>query len=358
MERKISDLLDYIQDDTVRIRTKDVASSERVKELFMKKAENSNIANVPKLKRARKVFTILAAAVLMTALTVTVFAYSGILSVGTIFINRDRDVEQRSQVAQEALEDFIKTVQPQETLSADLPERNTQNPDVALHPAQAVLNWFAGLLDQDSLAQMEMSDRALELKDGTVMFFFSPGEDHPLYADMIDVHISSDGRLYGIDLRGTHPYPQPENCPEKYIFRGLHRGSGIEYDFFIADLYLSEVAYPDRAVYSALAESAAIDAMALLVSNGFADADPDAIEVVYYEHFDGGAAWVDVLMENGDNYCLYLHPDDFRLLGFALYTPERLSAGDGNAALFDALRRGVLEEYQKQQQELIATGVG
>jgi len=75
MERKITDLLDCIQDDTVQIRTKDVASLERIKELAMKKADNINTTNATTYKRTRKVSTILIAAILaVTLLTGAAFA--------------------------------------------------------------------------------------------------------------------------------------------------------------------------------------------------------------------------------------------------------------------------------------------
>ena len=68
MEKKITDLLDCIQDDSVQIRAKDVASLERIKELAMEKANNSNPANTITQRRTRKLSTILIAAALAVSL--------------------------------------------------------------------------------------------------------------------------------------------------------------------------------------------------------------------------------------------------------------------------------------------------
>ena len=81
MEKKISDLLDCIQDDNVHFHTKDVASLERIKELSMKKADNINITNATIQRRTRKKLTILIAAVLVTML----FAGAAFAAVQSIF---------------------------------------------------------------------------------------------------------------------------------------------------------------------------------------------------------------------------------------------------------------------------------
>jgi hypothetical protein len=73
MEIKITDLLDCIQDDTVHILDKDIASLERVKELSMKKATNSIIE---KRKRISSKAILIAAtiSILVVSLVGTAFA--------------------------------------------------------------------------------------------------------------------------------------------------------------------------------------------------------------------------------------------------------------------------------------------
>ena len=64
MEIKISDMMDYITDDTVPLQIKNMAASDKIKETVMKKLHTNN--NV--VKRTRKTSTILIAAVLIAAL--------------------------------------------------------------------------------------------------------------------------------------------------------------------------------------------------------------------------------------------------------------------------------------------------
>ena len=71
MEIKISDMMDYIQDDTVQLQIKTIASSDKIKGATMKKLHN----NTTKHKGTRKTAKILIAAVLIAAmLTGTAFA--------------------------------------------------------------------------------------------------------------------------------------------------------------------------------------------------------------------------------------------------------------------------------------------
>jgi len=314
--------------------------------------------NKKRRKYGKRTAALLIAALFLMALTATALAHSGLL--GWIFSDRDEDVRQRSKTAQAVLEDFAKIAPP---TAADNPEDSTltdspDDPDLQQQAANAAISWFAGLLEQDRWQDMEMSEYASESEEGAVTFYFNPVEQSSPYEETISVAISPDGRIYSIDLRQAIFYPQPENCPEEYLGRGTNMRSGEEFDVFYADLYLKMVAYPDRDAYAVPAEKGALDAMALLLEAGLIDADLQTVDVVYFNCFTGGAAWVDVLMANGDAYRVFLQPDDFRLLGFMLFTPEHLANGNGNAALFDALRNGTLEEYERHQQELYATSVG
>ncbi|MCL2162788.1 MAG: hypothetical protein FWH55_00045 [Oscillospiraceae bacterium] len=77
MERRITDLLDCIQDDTVQLRPKDVASLERVTELAMNKVGNINITYISVQKRSLKVSAILIAAALTFVLLTGVALATG-----------------------------------------------------------------------------------------------------------------------------------------------------------------------------------------------------------------------------------------------------------------------------------------
>jgi len=301
---------------------------------------------------SKRVLVAIITAVLVVALSVTAMAYSGLL--GWIFVDRDQTTQQHSETAQNILNDFTAIMQGQDI---DAEDSMVSTADDLNSPENIANNAASWLADQIEQGAMVISEFAGESKDGIVTYYFSPGDD-PIYYRSIRVEISADGLLYGIDFRAAYPYPQPENCPEEYTDRATYVSDGKEHDVFYQDLYLSQAGYPDSDAYRALAEPAAFDAMTLLVDSGFINADLNTIEVIYFQCFNGGAAWVDVLMENGDNYCLFLQPDDFRPLGFMLFTPERLACGDGNAALFEALRNGTVEEYWEKQRESYANGVG
>ena len=72
MEKRITDLLDCIQDDTVRLRSKDVASLERIKELTMNKisAFEPISAPIPTMRKPRRRFTVAAAAAIICILAI------------------------------------------------------------------------------------------------------------------------------------------------------------------------------------------------------------------------------------------------------------------------------------------------
>ena len=77
MEKKITDLLDCIQDDTVQLKIRDVASIDRIKEATMKKIDGRNNRNGV-TKKVRKLSSMVAvAAVMLVLLAGTAFAIVG-----------------------------------------------------------------------------------------------------------------------------------------------------------------------------------------------------------------------------------------------------------------------------------------
>ena len=301
--------------------------------------------------RHKRIIGVLVTVIAVTALSITALAYSGLM--GWILPDRDAETKQMSESAQDALSNFAGLTTPSDE-SRDVGiaiDEERDREDIAVDAA----NRFSGQVTV-AWPEITLSDYAMEYEDGAVLFYFSPGENTSLKGS-ISVQVSKEGAVTGIDLRQAIPYPQPEDCPEEYTGRAIDM-DGNEIDVFYADYYLPTVTYPDRSVYAPKAEAAAAEAMAQLYENGFIAADPSTVDIIYFENFNGGAAWVDVLMENGDVYCLFLQPDGFSILGFDLRTTEQLAAGNGNADLYEALRNGTLEEYQKQQQELYATSVG
>lgn len=76
LEKKISDMMDYIQDDSVRLQMKDIVASERIKEATMKK-----ISTKSKINKRKQVFSRMAGtvAIIMLLSGVTVYAYMGFI---------------------------------------------------------------------------------------------------------------------------------------------------------------------------------------------------------------------------------------------------------------------------------------
>ena len=281
----------------------------------MKNIEN-NKQKDPVKKHGKRFTLILIAAVLATALTATALAYSGVLR----FFRVSEEPGAEAQAA-EALD---------------------------------VLNNFAG-----EETGMESNDTALQYETGETLYFYERYES-AVRTETAYVNIGDDGVIYWLDLRDTYGYSEPENCPARYISTGWIRDGEekIPSRRFNADLYLNEVAYPDLTDYIPLAEDAAYDAMAELLEGGFIDADLETIQMTVFDMFNGGAANVYVLMENGDAYRVFLHPDDFTCIGFILFTPEILEAGNGPKDYLDALRNGTTEEYEAAQAEAYAGAVG
>ena len=76
LEKKISDMMDYIQDDSVRLQMKDIVASERIKEVTMKKISTKSKINKRKQVFSRMVGTV---ATIMLLSGVTVYAYMGFI---------------------------------------------------------------------------------------------------------------------------------------------------------------------------------------------------------------------------------------------------------------------------------------
>ena len=338
---------------------KETFSSVKASENTLSEVLKMTVHKSEKKKSRSRKRSALALAVIASLMALTATALSHYELIGWIFIDRDADISARSEIAQEALEDFVAaaTAPPAEASPTSQPEAAPEAPDKPRQTAQAAVSWLAAQLSADALFNMEILEFAHEKLDGTVSFHFILPENAPGTSPVF-VDIGADGQLYGIDLRSAYPYTPPEGVPEEYFTRMTSWSTGEEYDFFLADAYLSELAYPDRTAYAPLAQEGAKAAMAQLLDGGFIDADLSAIEVVYFDIFSGSAAWVWVLLEDRSSYCLYLQPDDLKLLGFALYTPERLAVGDGNADFLSALRQGTIAQYNEAQQKLYEAGVG
>ena len=76
LEKKISEMMDYIQDDSVELQTKDIVSSERIKEVTMKKIAAKSKVNKRKQMISRMARTV---ATIMLLSGVTVYAYMGFI---------------------------------------------------------------------------------------------------------------------------------------------------------------------------------------------------------------------------------------------------------------------------------------
>ena len=278
-------------------------------------AERNKAKKTRRVMGRRRVAVIVLAAVLALALAFTVLACTGLWD-WIISIHRDPDTERRGEIAQETAEKIT---------------------------GEEVI----------------IDETALDLDNGILYYFYTQELQDNLR--QAQVQVDENGRITWLDLRLFYPYPQPENCPDKYI-RHLRTklDGGEEFEFFLADQYLSEVVYPDRDAYNERVQDAARYALNYLYQEGYIEANAEDADLIFFEYFNAGSACVDVLMKNGDVYVLFLLPEGLEPAGFLLHPAEELAAMEHErfTALFDAVRNGTLEKYEDAQQAAFENGEG
>ena len=271
----------------------------------------------------RRVAIMVAAALLALALATCAMAHFGLWD-WLISARRDADTEQRGEIAQGAVEKLTEQ-------------------------------------------KVEMYETAEEMDNGIIYHFsVADWEDK---AQRALVQVDDAGCITWLDLRELYPFAKPEDCPPEYLttlsqldFNTMEIIEGSERERFLADNYLSEVAYPDFYAYNALVQEPARTAVDFYQNKGYLEASSADIELVCFSRFNGGSAWVNLLMKNGDILAVFLQPDDMTPLGFMLRTAEEI---DGNCwraqydAEFAAVDNHMLEEYRAAQQaEYAANGIG
>lgn len=266
----------------------------------------------------KKAVVLALAAALVAALAVTAAAYSGIWD-WIIRPDRDADTIARGEIAQTAVEQAVG-------------------------------------------AEMEMAEIAAELDDGIQYRFYS--EDLTGGYASATATVNEAGRIIALDVSAAFPYPEPEEYPDDFI---RYTSSSIDGPFlptFDSQRWLMEVAYPDRDAYNEKIQGLAPLAVDWLYGQGWLEASGKDIDLIYFEYFMPDFAFVDVLMQNGDLYFLYLLPDDGAPVGFYLRPAEELQAlEDGHTVntpyqKLEAVRNGTLDEWQAAWQEELANSPG
>ena len=309
---------------TAKERIQEALSEIRASETLLEEVvamTNRTDTQHPHLVRRTVIFVV--AALLALALATGAMAHFGLWD-WIISAHRDADTEQRGEIAQAAVEELTEQ-------------------------------------------KAEMQETAEEMENGIIYHFsVADWEDK---AQRALVQVDDIGRITWLDLRELSPYAKPEDCPPEYLttlsqldFHTLEIIEGSEREHFLADSYLSEVAYPDFYAYNALVQEPARTAIDFYQSKGYIEAGSADVDLVCFSRFNGGSAWVNVLMKNGDILAVFLQPDDMTPLGFMLRTAEEI---DGNGwresydKEFEAMRSRTLEEYRSAKQaEYAATGVG
>lgn len=271
----------------------------------------------------RRVAIMVAAALLALALATCAMAHFGLWD-WLISTHRDADTQQRGEIAQ-------------------------------------------GVVEKLTEQKVEMHETAEEMENGIIYHFsVADWEDK---AQRALVQVDDAGRITWLDLRELYPYAKPEDCPPEYLttlsqfdFNTMEIIEGSEREHFLADNYLSEIAYPDFYAYNALVQEPARTAVAFYQSKGYIKAGSTDIELVCFSRFSGGSAWVNVLMTNRDVLAVFLQPDDMTPQGFMLRTAAEID-GNGWRAQYDAefasVANHALEAYRAAQQaEYAANGVG
>ena len=295
------------------------ASDELLEEVIS--LTNSTISH--KTNVTRRVAIMVAAAILALVLATGAMAHFGLWD-WLISTHRDADTQQRGEIAQ-------------------------------------------GVVEKLTEQKVEMHETAEEMENGIIYHFsVADWEDK---AQRALVQVDDAGRITWLDLRELYPFARPEDCPPEYLttlsqldFNTMETIEGSEREHFLADNYLSEVAYPDFYAYNVLLQEPARTAVDFYQSKGYLDAGSAVIELVCFSRFSGGSAWVNVLMKNGDILAVFLQPDDMTPLGFMLRTAEEIDSNGWRAqydAEFAAIANQTLEEYRAAQQaEYAVNGVG
>ena len=271
----------------------------------------------------RHVGRIVITAILALALATGAVAYFGLWD-WIINVHRDADTEQRGEIAQEVIEQF-------------------------------------------SDRKMKIQETAEKMDNG-IIYHFSVADWEDKEGQAL-VQMDDTGRITWLDLRELYPYPKPENCRPAYLrtiaqmdFNSLQLMEGTETELFLADHYLSEVVYPDFYGYNDRIQEPARIAINFYHSKGYLDATAEDIAKICFECFNGGCAWVNVLMKNGDIISVFLQPDDMTPLGFLLRTAEELDSNGWRSRYdeeFAAIDNHTLEDYRAEKQsEYAANGVG
>lgn len=295
------------------------ASDELLEEVF----SMVNSMNFHKSHFTRRAAILVAAAILALALATSAMAHFGLWD-WLISTHRDADTQQRGEIAQGAVEDLTEQ-------------------------------------------KVEMQETAEEMDSGIIYHFsVADWEDK---AQRALVQVDDAGRITWLDLRELYPFAKPEDCPPEYLttlsqldFNTMEIIEGSEREHFLADNYLSEVAYPDFYAYNVLVQEPARTAVDFYQSKGYIKAGSTDIELVCFSRFSGGSAWVNVLMKNGDVLAVFLQPDDMTPQGFMLRTAAEID-GNGWRAQYDAefasVANHALEEFRAAQQaEYAVNGVG
>lgn len=287
------------------------ASEDTIQEVINMKQQREN----KKAFGAKQIFVIAAAVVLAIALAVSATAHYGLWD-WIISPDRDADTQERGEIAQKVIEQAMGT-------------------------------------------EMEMANEALEDNDRGVSYYFYSEELENSLAKA-SVQVDESGRITMLDMRSFYPYPQPEDCPEEYIYHGFDPYANEETVRFLADLYLAEVVYPDSVAYNESIQDAARYALDYLHQEGYIEATSMDADIIQFRYFNAGSAWIEILMQNGDVYVLFLTPDDLEPTGFVLHTAEMLESYEHNSfyEMFDAVKNSTLDEYDAKQEAEFANGVG
>ena len=114
--------------------------------------------------------------------------------------------------------------------------------------------------------------------------------------------------------------------------------------------YRPNMTAEEAAAYADRVERIAPDVLDALHEKGYVKGDSSGVESCFCNDFagsdtifNGGAAWVDVLMKDGSAYALLLDPEDLSSRGFLYFDAE--TAPKMYDGVYTAMHNGTLEQY-------------
>lgn len=192
MEFRIDELLDGFEDQSVQIQTVEYTSADRIKELTMNKIKQDH-AERNRRRGARKLFTVMLAAVLVFALTAGAFA------VFSIHQKRQQQLREDLKIDENKVASYEEYIDPQEAVTEDvvteLPVTVEEKQELDQIPVKLLSAIRDGELQRvyANLSPVSKEEAMKAIANEVIFFSIDGGESVQPVQFLYDTSIHSDG---------------------------------------------------------------------------------------------------------------------------------------------------------------------